>query len=163
MLVPRACSNWFHQPTNNNMARPQVIALALPAPLPPLPMDPVPAPSPLQNAIQHTTSSTDYDAVCVPLTNAKWRQRWDELCTRPMDEEDPTEEQLAARERIDWEADVWRKEGGLNRDELVVSRLEETPSMIALASDWLEMDSPDEGIRFDSELVSRSATCNTRS
>lgn len=31
---------------------------------------------------------------------------------------------------------------------------EEADTAIALASDWLELDSPDEGIRFDSELVS---------
>ena len=32
---------------------------------------------------------------------------------------------------------------------------EEADTAIALASDWLELDSPDEGIRFDSELVSQ--------
>lgn len=32
---------------------------------------------------------------------------------------------------------------------------EETEHLIGLASDWLELDSPDEGIRFDSELVRR--------
>lgn len=57
------------------------------------------------------------------------------------------------RERLDREADVWRKDGGLKREELVVSRLEETPKVIGVAADWLELDSPDEGIRFDSELV----------
>lgn len=32
--------------------------------------------------------------------------------------------------------------------------IEETERLVVLASDWLELDSPDEGIRFDSELVS---------
>jgi protein arginine N-methyltransferase 5 len=57
------------------------------------------------------------------------------------------------REVVDREADVWRKEGGLRRNELNVSRLEETRGLIAVAAEWLEMDSSDEGIRFDSELV----------
>jgi protein arginine N-methyltransferase 5 len=60
----------------------------------------------------------------------------------------------AERERVDREADIWRKEGGLRRDEVVISRLEESTNVIAVAADWLELDSPDEGIRFDSELVS---------
>lgn len=34
-----------------------------------------------------------------------------------------------------------------------MSRLEESQGVIPLASEWLELDSPDEGIRFDSELV----------
>jgi len=138
------------------MARPQTIALALPHPLPPLPKTPPPAPTPLQTLISQTTSNTDYDAVCVPLTNPKWQERWDRLCLRPMDEDEPapTPQSLAEREAVDREADLWRREGGLNRDELNVTRLEETQTLVATASDWLELDSPDEGIRFDSELVS---------
>ena len=130
------------------------IALALPQPLPPLPTAPVPTPSPLQAQITQTLTTTDYDAVCVPLTNSSWQDRWERLCLRPEEEEDPSPETLAAREGVDREADMWRKEGGLRRDELVVSRLEETQAMVAIASHWLEMDSTDEGIRFDSELVS---------
>lgn len=38
----------------------------------------------------------------------------------------------------------------------VVSFSEEAGSLLALASDWLELDSPVEGIRFDSELVRHS-------
>lgn len=33
--------------------------------------------------------------------------------------------------------------------------VEETEHLIGLASDWLQLDSPDEGVRFDAELVSR--------
>jgi protein arginine N-methyltransferase 5 len=73
-----------------------------------------------------------------------------------MDEDEPvpTPQSLAEREAVDREADLWRREGGLNRDELNVTRLEETQTLVATAADWLELDSPDEGIRFDSELVS---------
>lgn len=70
------------------------------------------------------------------------------------DEDAQPEASDEEREKVDIEADLWRREGGLNRDELVVSRLEETQTLIATAADWLELDSPDEGIRFDSELVS---------
>ena len=35
-----------------------------------------------------------------------------------------------------------------------MSRLEETPNLVGIAAEWLELDSSDEGIRFDSELVS---------
>ena len=73
------------------------------------------------------------------------------------DEELAPEAQLARdqeREKVDREADIWRKEGGLRREEVNVSRLEETPNLVGIAAEWLELDSPDEGIRFDSELVS---------
>jgi protein arginine N-methyltransferase 5 len=129
------------------MPRPP-IALALPYPLPPLPNLPHPKPTPLQNAISHTLTSTDYETVVVPLTNEEWQARWERLCLRPMEDEElddhgnPVElspDVIAAKEaearRVDREADVWRRDGGLKRD-------------------WLELDSPDEGIRFDSELVS---------
>ena len=131
------------------------IALCLPAPYPPLPSEPPPAISPVQEKITSTLGSTDYDSICLPLTNSKWHERWERLCLRPMeDEENDTPDTIKAREALDREADTWRREGGLRREEVVVSRLEETQHLVALASDWLELDSPDEGIRFDSELVS---------
>jgi protein arginine N-methyltransferase 5 len=95
--------------------------------------------------------------------------RWERLCLRPLDEEEQgyvngaldSTEGLAAlqeeRERTaetDREADLWRKDPKLNRDECNVTRFEEGSEVVALASDWLELDSFDEGIRFDSELVS---------
>lgn len=143
------------------MAR-QHIAHVLPHPLPALPTQPHPASTPLQNAISSTLNSTDYDSICVPLTNPKWQERWERLCLRAMDEEDESagpesdamrEQKERAREAVDREADIWRKEGGLKREEVVVSRLEETQNLIGIASEWLELDAPDEGIRFDSELV----------
>lgn len=55
----------------------------------------------------------------------------------------------------DREADLWRRDPSLNRDECNITRFEDGADIIALASEWLELDSFDEGIRFDSELVSR--------
>lgn len=140
------------------------IAFAYPDSLPPAASTPHPSPSPLQTSIASTLGSSDYDLVAVPLTNGKWQDRWEHLCLRPMEEElDPeSPEALArdqAREAVDREADEWRKDGALRREEMNVTRLEEARSMIAMASDWLELDSGDEGIRFDSELVSTRSPC----
>lgn len=139
------------------------VALALQAPLPPLPTLPHPSPSPLEEQITLTLDKTDYDVVCAPLTNSRWQERWERLCLRPVEEELDSTSQAAMtrdleREVVDREADIWRKDGGLRRSELNVSRLEETEKLIAVASEWLEMDSSDEGIRFDSELVRPSRT-----
>ncbi|KAK4688901.1 type II protein arginine methyltransferase, partial [Tremellales sp. Uapishka_1] len=135
------------------------IALALPRPYPLLPKEPASAgPSPLQSQLTTTLSSTDYDTVVLPLTNEKWQERWERLCLRPVEEEDEAGSEQKEREKmeLDREADIWRRDGGLRREELNISRLEETQHVIGLASEWLELDSPDEGIRFDSELALRA-------
>ncbi|WVQ62352.1 uncharacterized protein L199_000492 [Kwoniella botswanensis] len=137
------------------------IAFSLPTPIPSLPVTPRPDPSPLQQTISNTLSSTDYDLVSLPLTNTAWQDRWERLCLRPVEEdEDLKPDQLAERDRerekVDLEADVWRRDGGLKRDEVNVSRLEESQAVITTAAEWLELDSPDEGIRFDSEIALRS-------
>ncbi|EKD02830.1 hypothetical protein A1Q2_02866 [Trichosporon asahii var. asahii CBS 8904] len=131
----------------------------VPKEVPGLPTQPHPSPSPLQQLIAHTVAATDYDAVCVPLTNGLWQDRWERLCLRPADDDDSLSLDSASspwpqRLDTDREADEWRKEPSLNRDECNITRLEESQGVIALASEWLEIDSPDEGIRFDSELSS---------
>ncbi|WWD18018.1 hypothetical protein CI109_102465 [Kwoniella shandongensis] len=140
------------------------IAFSLPTPLPALPTTPRPSPSPLQSTITSTLSSTDYDLVSLPLTNHLWQERWERLCLRPMEDEEElarlSPQQAEARERereaVDREADLWRRDGGLRREEVNVTRLEESQAIVATASEWLELDSPDEGIRFDSELALRA-------
>ncbi|WOO84808.1 Protein arginine N-methyltransferase 5 [Vanrija pseudolonga] len=141
----------------------------VPRDIPKLPTKPHPAPSPLQAAIGEVISETDYDVVCLPLANDRWRERWDRLCLRPVDEEEDAmldayssadsqaaTERSQARADVDREADLWRREPSLRRDECNITRLEESQAVIALASDWLELDAPDEGIRFDSELGLRA-------
>ncbi|WWC86067.1 uncharacterized protein L201_000938 [Kwoniella dendrophila CBS 6074] len=136
------------------------IAFSLPYPLPTLPTKARPEPSPLQQSISNVLSSTDYDLVSLPLTNELWQDRWEKLCLRSPPEEDENGENQEnvneERERIDLEADVWRRDGGLKRNEVNVTRLEESQAVITTAAEWLELDSPDEGIRFDSELALRS-------
>ena len=60
----------------------------------------------------------------------------------------PEEEAQRARE-----AELWRMAGCFKRVEVNVTRSDETSGLLALASDWLELDSEVEGIRFDSELA----------
>ena len=135
----------------------QIIAKCLSSPLPP-PTQPSPNASPLQTRISELLNAdkNPYDAICLPLTTPAWQERWERLCLRPMDDEDGNEppEVLAEREQLDREADLWRREGGLRREGVTMTRLEETQNLLAMASEWLELDSQDEGIRFDSELVS---------
>jgi protein arginine N-methyltransferase 5 len=96
-------------------------------------------------------------------------ERWERLCLRPLDEEEQMyvhtgsngsglaalQEETQRTADTDREADLWRKDPSLNRDECNITRFEDAAEVVALASEWLELDSFDEGIRFDSELVSR--------
>lgn len=52
------------------------------------------------------------------------------------------------------EAEQWRQAPCFHPGEVNVSRFEDSDGVTAIASSWLELDSPDEGIRLDSELVS---------
>jgi protein arginine N-methyltransferase 5 len=120
-------------------------------------LTPMNVPTPLQE-LTNEALSLDYDGVSVSLTTQAWKRRWERLCLRPVEGEFPTlAEELEddqQRGSTEVEAERWRNEGGFRREELSVTRLGEAERTIAFASDWLELDSPDEGIRFDSELVS---------
>ena len=102
-----------------------------------LPQSALPPPSavpPPLTPVQQLTAqalSSDYDLVCVPLTNDLWRERWERLCLRPIDDEEDgvtdgtrawmERERMARQTEI--EAEKWRKEGGFRRSELNVTRL----------------------------------------
>ncbi|KAK4058306.1 hypothetical protein OIO90_000463 [Microbotryomycetes sp. JL221] len=108
------------------------------------------------------SSRTEYDGVCIPLTNSNWQERWERMCTITSS---ATEVDLAARtgttsalqqdQASKLEAEAWRAGGGFRRNEVNLTRSEEAGSLLVLASEWLELDSPVEGIRFDSELALR--------
>ncbi|KAE8266587.1 hypothetical protein A4X09_0g5760 [Tilletia walkeri] len=51
------------------------------------------------------------------------------------------------------EAEEWRRAPAFRRGEVNMTRLDDTSGMIALASQWLDLDSPDEGVRLDAELA----------
>lgn len=53
------------------------------------------------------------------------------------------------------EAEEWRNAPSFHRGELNVSKYEDTEGITAVISPWLELDSIDEGIRFDSEIALR--------
>ncbi|BGP38641.1 hypothetical protein JCM10450v2_002591 [Rhodotorula kratochvilovae] len=99
---------------------------------------------------------TEYDLVAMPLTNRNWQERWDRMCTitASATEADLGVAAAQADAQRD-EAESWRAGGGFLRNEVNITRSEESGSLISFASDWLELDSPVEGIRFDSELALR--------
>ena len=144
------------------------------------PREPTPA-----EAAQGWTPSrggkTEYDLVAIPLANANWQERWERMCTITAS---ATEADLGAvaagltqqgeEQRI--ESEDWRAGGGFLRTEVNITRsgtlfslslhneaaliplsarAEESGNLITFASDWLELDSPVEGIRFDAELALR--------
>ena len=57
-----------------------------------------------------------YDAVCIPLTNEKWRERWKGMCLSPEDEaeKDPSVERTS---------EAWRSNPAFLREEVNVTRL----------------------------------------
>jgi protein arginine N-methyltransferase 5 len=142
-----------------------------------------PTPSEAAQGWKGAGGKTDYDLVCVPLTNGNWQERWERMCTITSS---ATEADLGAAAKVGGqqediariEAESWRAGGGFRRNEVNITRsgeflkrcggtreawqlisvashsAEESGSLIVLASEWLELDSPVEGIRFDSELVS---------
>jgi protein arginine N-methyltransferase 5 len=120
-------------------------------------LTPLSSPTPLQE-LTNDALGQDYDGISVSLTTPAWKARWERLCLRPVEGDFPSlAEELEEDERrgaTEVEAEKWRNQGGFRKEELVVTRLGEAERTIAFASEWLELDSPDEGIRFDSELVS---------
>lgn len=78
------------------------------------------------------------------------------------------------------EAELWRAGGGFQREELNITRngehtitsvessinrastiVDQAEYVVGFASKWLELDSPDEGVRYDSEIVGYSVGKST--
>lgn len=115
-----------------------------------------------------------YNGVCVNITNDEWRRRWTSLClTTPSPAEGgsasiPLSDELKEQQRV---AELWRVSDAFNKSEVNITKLggsnplimpcllltvfvaEEAENTVGLASEWLELDSPDEWVRQDSELV----------
>ncbi|KAH7106503.1 PRMT5-domain-containing protein [Auriculariales sp. MPI-PUGE-AT-0066] len=127
------------------------IPFALHVPLQDLPAaDPASETTPVQLAALRA-HGLQYDIVCVPLTTDAWRTRWQEMCIAPTTNGDPT---LPLPEHAqDQRSEQWRAGAGFRRDEVTVTRPVESEYAIAMASDWLELDSPEEGVRLDSEVA----------
>ncbi|SCZ98227.1 BZ3500_MvSof-1268-A1-R1_Chr3-2g06233 [Microbotryum saponariae] len=109
-----------------------------------------------------SSNRTEYDLVALPLTNRNWQERWESMCVSitsqsQFDLQAQTGNKLQSQQgqSVAEEAERWRGGGAFHRHQVNVTRSEETGSLVAFASDWLELDSPDEGLRFDSELALR--------
>ncbi|CAG8606297.1 17274_t:CDS:2, partial [Acaulospora colombiana] len=86
-----------------------------------------------------------YDFISIPLTNNAWRTRWKKMCLTDGGKQEPEIAKLAE----DWRA----SEGPFERSEMNITRLDEALNTIGMVSDWLELDSPDDGLRYDSEIA----------
>jgi len=109
--------------------------------------------SPLNSLIKSTLNNLgEYDALALPLTNPTWRARWDSLC---IDQSSIGQQAPPASPSSDnnaEEAEVWRRAGYFLSSELNFHNTIEVTKCICFASEWLELDAPAEGIRFDCEL-----------
>lgn len=91
------------------------------------------------------SSEDGYDLICVPLANETWKSRWKKMCLTDGEKQSEEVERLAE----DWRA----SEGPFLREEMNITRLDEAMGTIGMVSDWLELDSPDDGLRYDSEIA----------
>ncbi|TEB34666.1 shk1 kinase-binding protein 1 [Coprinellus micaceus] len=90
-----------------------------------------------------------YETLSLPLTNENWRKRWSDMCLLSVDATDSEKEEASKK------AEAWRSRPVFMRDEVTISRLDEAEGIIAMVSEWLELDSPDDGIRHDAEIALR--------
>ncbi|KAF6757275.1 shk1 kinase-binding protein 1 [Ephemerocybe angulata] len=88
-----------------------------------------------------------YETLTLPLTTEKWKKRWSDMCLMSMDATDSEKEEASKA------AEAWRSRPGFLRDEVTISRLDEAEGIIVMISEWLELDSPDDGIRHDAEIA----------
>ncbi|KAA1467478.1 PRMT5-domain-containing protein [Dentipellis sp. KUC8613] len=89
----------------------------------------------------------NYTAVCLPLTTEKWKDRWKGMCVLPVGQ--LGDENAEAEQR----AEAWRASPAFARDEVTMTRLDEAEGVVAMISDWLELDAFDDWVRHDSEMA----------
>ncbi|KAI0064783.1 PRMT5-domain-containing protein [Artomyces pyxidatus] len=118
----------------------------LPAQSDPPSGDPSEFDTPVLAAVAAARART-YDAVCLPLTNTTWRDRWTRMCILSGDRDGDTHAEAEAR------AEAWRANPVFELEELTMTRLDEAEGVIAMVSDWLELDASDDWVRHDSEIA----------
>jgi protein arginine N-methyltransferase 5 len=124
--------------------------------------------------------SRTFDAVCTPLTTAKWRERWRGMCIISSSDGE-------RGEGSEPRAEAWRANPAFELGEVTMTCLglsffffrslapvcllttglrvrvrvycwsvgsEEGDGVIVMVSDWLELDASDSWVRHDSEIVS---------
>ncbi|KAF8269557.1 PRMT5 arginine-N-methyltransferase-domain-containing protein [Lactarius quietus] len=104
---------------------------------------------------QHTSLIDDarsktYDAVCIPLTTSRWRDRWREMCTTSSE---PDGERGERNDRVEQRAEAWRANPVFEVGEVTITGLEEAEGVIVMISDWLELDAMDNWVRHDSDIA----------
>ncbi|KAG0144676.1 hypothetical protein CROQUDRAFT_659743 [Cronartium quercuum f. sp. fusiforme G11] len=105
----------------------------------------------LRSLVQSTlTNQPEYDGLSFPLSNRRWRSRWEKMC---VDHSEAIPTQSSLDDIPDETAEQWRRDGGFLSSELNLICSEDTPRLLCIGADWLELDSPVEGIRFDCELA----------
>ncbi|KIJ12820.1 hypothetical protein PAXINDRAFT_117778 [Paxillus involutus ATCC 200175] len=92
-----------------------------------------------------------YQSICLPLTTANWRERWKNMCIMPSTGDGGNEEVIAAEK----EAEAWRKSPSFLLDEVTMTRLDEAEIVVAMASEWLQLDATDDWVRHDSGVALR--------
>lgn len=93
------------------------------------------------------TLQQQYGAVGLPLTNNNWRDRWKRLCLS-------SDGSTSKESGLETQAELWRAgQTSFQLSEVVLARLEESPNVIAFASDWISLDARDEWVRHDAEIA----------
>ncbi|KAH9178266.1 PRMT5-domain-containing protein [Lactarius sanguifluus] len=91
--------------------------------------------------------SRTYDAVCIPLTTSRWRDRWREMCVMS------SEPDGERNEGVELRAEAWRANPVFEMGEVTITSLEEAEGVIGMISDWLELDAFDNWVGHDSEIA----------
>lgn len=88
-------------------------------------------PTPAEAAAGWTGNAgvTEYDLVCLPLTNSSWQERWERMCTistsgtmMDLSASTATSPVQGSEEWTKREAETWRAGGGFARGEVNVTR-----------------------------------------
>ncbi|EGG06465.1 uncharacterized protein MELLADRAFT_116545 [Melampsora larici-populina 98AG31] len=105
----------------------------------------------LRSFIKSTLSNQqEYDGISIPLSNSQWRTRWEKMCVERSDLAPILQN---TDETMDETAELWRKDGSFLSSELNITNSADVPRLLCFVAEWLELDSPVEGIRFDCELA----------
>ena len=104
--------------------------------------------APFQHCLQDATSK-GYESVCLPLTTENWKLRWEGMCLLPAEGGSNDASKACARA-----AELWRQRPCFLPDEVALRHLDQPQGIIAMISEWLQLDADDDGIRHDAEIAS---------
>lgn len=102
----------------------------------------------IQHRLQDATSK-GYESICLPLTSENWKLRWEGMCLLPAEGGSDDARKACARA-----ADLWRQRPCFLPDEVTLRHLDQPQGIIAMISEWLQLDADDDGIRHDAEIAS---------